>query len=72
MVRMIKAEEDAYQSMGEEASNHAFSTGVLLLTSSDQQENTEKNIDTVMGAYSIYEEQYLNSLVESNIKKDIF
>ena len=72
MVRMIKAEEDAYQSMWEEASNHAFSTGVLLITSSNTKENTESNLDNVTSAYSIYEEQYLNSLIESNTKKDIF
>ncbi len=72
MVRMIKAEEDAYQSMGEEASNHSFSTSVMLMTSSDSNINIKDNIKTVVSAYSIYEEQYLNALQDSNTKKDVF
>lgn len=72
MVRMIKAEEDAYQSMGEEASNHAFETGLVLLTSSDDQSRLTSNLQNVTSAYSVYSEQYLNEIKESNIKKDIF
>lgn len=72
MVRMIKAEEDAYQSMWEEAANHSFSTGLTLITSSDNEDLLETNLKTVTSAYSIYTEQYLNEIVESNIKKDIF
>lgn len=72
MVRMIKAEEDAYQSMGEEAANHAFSTGLVLLTSSDEKNNLTTNLQNVTGSYSIYTEQYLNEIKESNIKKDVF
>ncbi len=72
MVRMIKAEEDAYQSMGEEASNHCFTTGIFLVTSSDDEMRAQANLDNVTGAFSIYEDQYLNALVEPNVKKDIF
>lgn len=72
MVRMIKAEEDAYQSMGEEAANHAFETGLVLLTSSDDKSHLTSNLQNVTSAYSIYSEQYLNEIKESNIKKDIF
>lgn len=72
MVRMIKAEEDAYQSMGEEASNHCFTTGIFLVTSSDDEMRAQTNLDNITGAFSIYEDQYLNALVEPNVKKDIF
>lgn len=72
MVRMIKAEEDAYQSMGEEAANHSFATGITLLTSSDDPTHLEPNLKVVTSAYSIYTEQYLNEILESNVKKDIF
>lgn len=72
VIRMIKAEEDAYQSMGEEASNHAFDSGLVLMTSSDDPIRVKDNIKTVVSAYSIYEEQYLNSLEDSNTKKDVF
>ena len=72
MVRMIKSEEDAYQSMGEEAANHAFSTGLVLLTSSDTQAHTTTNLQNVTSAYGVYSEQYLNEIKESNVKKDIF
>lgn len=72
MVRMIKAEEDAYQSMGEEASNHCFATGLTLMTSSDDRAHIEPNLKVVTSAYSIYTEQYLNEILESNVKKDVF
>jgi hypothetical protein len=72
MIRMIKAEEDAYQSMGEEAANHSFDTGLVLLTSSDNKDLVWSNLDTVMSAYSIYSEQYLNEITESNMKGDVF
>lgn len=72
MVRMIKAEEDAYQSMGEEAANHAFETGLVLLTSSDIPDRLTSNLQNVTSAYSVYTEQYLNEIKESNIKKDVF
>ncbi len=71
-VRMIKAEEDAYQSMGEEAANHAFDTWLVLLTSSDNESVLTSNLQNVTSAYSIYTEQYLNEIVESNTKKDVF
>jgi hypothetical protein len=71
-VRMIKAEEDAYQSMGEEAANHSFDTGLVLLTSSDNESVLTNNLQNVTSAYSIYTEQYLNEIVESNTKKDVF
>lgn len=69
---MIKAEEDAYQSMGEEAANHAFQTGLVLLTSSDDKSHLTSNLQNVTSAYSVYTEQYLNEIKESNVKKDIF
>jgi hypothetical protein len=58
--------------MGEEAANHSFDTGLVLLTSSDNQQYVTNNLDTVISAYSIYSEQYLNEIVESNLKGDIF
>ena len=72
VVRMIKAEEDAYQSMWEEAANHSFDTWLVLLTSSDNPNVLTGNLQNVTSAYSIYTEQYLNEIVESNTKKDVF
>lgn len=71
IVRMIKAEEDAYQSMGEEAANHAFETWITLMTSSDDKKRASDNIKTVVNAYSIFADQYLNELVISNFREDI-
>jgi hypothetical protein len=62
MVRMVKAEEDSYQSMGEEASNHAFHVWLILVSSSDDIKLAEQNVDIVTWAFSIFEDQYANSL----------
>lgn len=72
LVRMVKAEEDAYQSMAEEAANHSFQAAIVLLTSSDKSTNVRKNLENVTSAYSIYTNQYLNGIKQSNWKEDMF
>ncbi len=71
MIRMVKAEEDSVQAMGEESANHAFSSGLILLTTSDSEENLQLNVDSLVSAYSVFEDQYANALSESNFKADL-
>lgn len=59
---MVKSQEDSYNTMAEEASNWAFSTGLLLISSSDEPNNPKSNLNNLISTYSIYTDQYANSL----------
>lgn len=72
MVRMVKAEEDTYQTMWEEAANHAFHTWIILISSADDLIRAEQNLDVVIWAFSIYEDQYANSLEQPHNYKYVF
>ncbi|MCS6983478.1 MAG: TraM recognition domain-containing protein [Candidatus Absconditabacterales bacterium] len=72
MVRMVKAEEDAYNAMAEEASLPGYEGGVILISSSDEADNLEINLDNLITAFGVYSNEYGNKLEEPSIKKDIF
>lgn len=69
---MVKAKEDYLNAMGEEASSPFFETGILLVSSSDDQEKTEANIDIIVSAFNIYGDEYGNELKPTNEKHDVF
>ncbi len=72
MVRMVKSQENAYNSMWEEAALPAFEAGLLLTTTSDQKENVDKNIDVLLTAYNIFNDEYLNKLQAPQRRADLF
>ncbi len=70
MVRMTKAEEEALNIMGEEAGKHAFSTGILLISSSDEQDRPESNLDNMISVYTIYRDEFNNELDNNEFLTD--
>jgi hypothetical protein len=62
MVRMTKAEEEALNIMGEEAGKHAFETGVILISSSDEKHRPEENLDNMISVFTIYRDEFNNEL----------
>lgn len=71
MVRMVKAKEDAMNAIWEEAWLPVFRTSIILITSSDNKENLDTNIDSLVSAYNIYSDEYSNELNEANTKHDV-
>ncbi len=61
-IRMVKAQEDAYNAMWEEAANPAFENSILLITTSENKERLKNNINLVVSAYNVYMDQYTNQL----------
>ncbi len=70
MVRMTKAEEEALNSMGEEAGKHAFSTGIMLISSSDERDRPESNLDNMVSVYTIYRDEFNNELDNNEFLTD--
>ncbi len=72
LIRMVKAEEDALNTMWEEAGKPAFRTGLLLITSSNDEERLEPNIQNVMSSLTIFADEYNNALDQPEIMHDVF
>jgi hypothetical protein len=72
MVRMTKAKEEALNVMGEEAGRHAFESSLLIVSSSDQEDNPKTNIRNLIGAYNAYKDEFNNELDVNEWKMDIF
>ncbi len=72
MVRMVKAKEDYLNAMGEESSLPFFNSGILVVTSSDDKNNLDKNMDQIVSSLTIYGDEYGNELVEPQGKTDVF
>ncbi len=72
MVRMVKAKEDYLNAMGEESGLPFFSSGILIVSSSDDKANLEGNMDLILSSLTIYGDEYGNELVEPQGKTDIF
>lgn len=62
IVRMVKSQEESYNAMAEEASNWWFMTWLLLISSSDNPDNPNDNINNLLSTYSIFTDQYANGL----------
>lgn len=71
MVRMVKAEEEAYNMMAEEAAKPAFMWGLMLLSTSDVPERPRENIYNLVSAYSIYRDEYNNALDQPETVADL-
>lgn len=62
MVRMVKAQEDTLNDMWEEAWSPAFESGLLLITSSDEEDRVQWNMENLIWAFSVYTDEYWNEL----------
>ena len=71
-VRMVKAKEDYLNSMGEEAGLPFFNAWILIVTSSDEKENLQSNVDNIISAFTIYGDEYGNELQEAQVKAGAF
>jgi hypothetical protein len=69
---MVKAKEDYLNAMGEESALPFFNSGMLLITSSDDKEHLEKNMDQLVSSLTVYGDEYGNELVEPQGKTDVF
>ena len=72
MVRMVKAKEDYLNSMGEEAALPFFDSGMMIVTSSDEKENLESNIDNIVSGTTVYGDEYGNEIEDPQTKADMF
>ena len=70
MVRMTRAEEDALNIMGEEAGKHAFETGIILISSSDDKARASQNIDNMVSVFTIYRDEFNNELDNNEFLSD--
>lgn len=70
MVRMTKAEEEALNIMGEEAGKHAFNTWIFLVSSSDEKDRPEANLDNMISVYTIYRDEFNNELDNNEFVTD--
>lgn len=62
MVRMTKSEEEALNIMGEEAGKHAFDTGIMLISASNEKGRPEANLDNMISVFTIYRDEFNNEL----------
>jgi len=71
LVRMVKAEEEAYNTMAEEAGKPAFDGGLMLISTSDREGRATENIYNIVSAYSIYTDEYNNALDQPETIADL-
>ncbi|NOZ43759.1 MAG: hypothetical protein GXP45_01065 [bacterium] len=69
---MVKAEEETFNAMGEEAANPAFQTGIYLVSVSDTKERLKDNVNIVVSAFNVFGDKYANELDNPEEKADIF
>jgi hypothetical protein len=72
MVRMTKSEEEALNIMGEEAGKHAFDTGLMLISASDEKGRAEANLDNMISVFTIYRDEFNNELDNNEFITDAF
>jgi TraM recognition site of TraD and TraG len=70
MVRMTKAEEEALNIMGEEAGKHAFETWIILISSSNEQDRPQANLDNMISVFTIYRDEFNNELDNNEFLTD--
>jgi hypothetical protein len=69
---MVKAEEEALNTMAEEAGKPAYDGGILLMSSSDVEDRVKNNVYNVVSAYTVYEDEYNNELDQPEMLADLF
>lgn len=62
MVRMVKAKEDTINDMANEAGTAAFESGLILVSSSDDKERADNNIEWMTSSFNVYNDEYSNEL----------
>lgn len=67
---MTKAEEEALNIMGEEAGKHAFDTGIILISSSDDESRAKQNIDNMVSIFTIFRDEFNNELDNNEFFSD--
>ena len=72
MVRMVKAKEDSRNAMWEEAANPTFRSTISLIASSDVEGRPVEILNNLESTYSVYSDEYSNSLGCPNLKHDLF
>ena len=72
MVRMVKAKEEALNTIGEEAGNPIYKSGLLIVSSSDVKGQSKQNLKAMESAYNVYTDEYANRLSDDNTKHDMF
>ena len=72
MVRMVRAKEDSMNTIGEEAGNPSYKSGLIVISSSDIEGQARQNLKAMESAYNVYSDEYSNSLEDDNTKHDIF
>ena len=72
MVRMVKAKEEALNTIGEEAGNPIYKSGLLIVSSSDVKGQAKQNLKAMESAYNVYTDEYANRLSDDNTKHDMF
>lgn len=72
IIRMVKAEEEAVNTMWEESGKPAFTTWLMLITSSNYADRCTWNIQWLVSALTIYKDEYNNALDQPEIMHDIF
>ena len=72
MVRMVRAKEDSMNTIGEEAGNPTYRSGIIVISSSDVAGQARQNLKAMESAYNVYNDEYSNGLGDNNTKHDIF
>ncbi len=72
IIRMVKAEEEALNTMAEEAGKPAYVGGILLMSSSNEQERVKHNVYNVVSAFTVYKDEYNNELDQPETLADLF
>ncbi len=69
--RMTKAEEEAINTMADEAGKPGFDASLYLVATSDDKKRLKSNLATVISAYSIYKDEYNNELDQPEALADL-
>jgi len=70
--RMTKAEEEAINTMAEEAWKPAFGCNIYLISNSEYNDRNDQNIQSLISAYTIYKDEYNNYLDQPEWQADVF
>jgi len=70
--RMTKAEEEAINTMADEAWKPAFTSSMFMISSSNEKSHNSTNIQSLVSSYTIYKDEYNNGLDQPEVQADIF
>ena len=72
MVRMVRTKEEAMNTIWEEAGNPTYRSWLIIISSSNEPWQAEKNLKAMESAYNVYNDEYSNGLTDDNTKHDLF